>query len=75
MTYLGLACGPSLGGWLTDTFGWQSVFFVNVPVGFVAMAACLRFVPSAPTHKRGESFDLRGAARVYGSGYARCCWR
>lgn len=29
--YFGLSVGPLLGGWLTDTFGWQSVFFSMVP--------------------------------------------
>lgn len=62
MTYLGLALGPSLGGWLADAFGWQTVFFVNVPVGFVALAACLRFIPADGTDGRHESFDLAGAA-------------
>ncbi len=62
MTYLGLALGPSLGGWLTDTLGWQSVFFVNVPVGGLALAACLWFIPTAAEPRQAESFDLRGAA-------------
>ncbi len=30
--------GPLLGGWLTDTFGWQSIFFVNLPIGLIALA-------------------------------------
>ncbi|MEN6367164.1 MAG: MFS transporter [Thermoguttaceae bacterium] len=61
MTYLGLAFGPSLGGWLTDAFGWQSVFFVNVPVGAVAIAACRRFVPVDARHAMREPFDWAGA--------------
>src|SRR4051812_8587486 len=32
-TYLGLTAGPSLGGWLAQSFGWRSVFYINVPVG------------------------------------------
>jgi EmrB/QacA subfamily drug resistance transporter len=61
MTYLGLACGPSLGGWLSDAFGWQSVFFLNLPVGGIAVVACLFFIPKTPASSRGESFDLLGA--------------
>ena len=38
MTYLGLAFGPALGGWLAHTFGWRSAFYVNVPVGAAALA-------------------------------------
>ena len=32
-TILGPIAGPALGGWLTDRFGWRSVFYINVPVG------------------------------------------
>ncbi|MEN6405279.1 MAG: MFS transporter [Thermoguttaceae bacterium] len=61
MTYLGLAFGPSLGGWLTDAFGWQSVFFVNVPVGAVAIAACWRILPVDARRSMREPFDWPGS--------------
>ena len=35
---LALALGPTLGGYLVEHVGWQSVFFINVPVGIVAFA-------------------------------------
>ena len=31
------ALGPPLGGWLVDTSGWRSIFFINLPVGIVAL--------------------------------------
>jgi EmrB/QacA subfamily drug resistance transporter len=34
---IGMACGPVLGGPLIDLFGWRAVFFVNVPIGLVAI--------------------------------------
>src|SRR6202522_4198899 len=46
MTLLGLAAllapvvGPTLGGWITDNYSWRWVFYINVPVGLVAFAAC-----------------------------------
>ena len=32
--------GPTLGGWITDTYNWRWVFLINVPVGLVALGAC-----------------------------------
>jgi MFS transporter, DHA2 family, multidrug resistance protein len=46
MTLFGFAAllapivGPTLGGWITDSYSWRWVFLINVPVGLVAFAAC-----------------------------------
>src|ERR1700754_105430 len=46
MTLFGLAAllapvvGPTLGGWITDSYSWRWVFYINVPVGLAALAAC-----------------------------------
>jgi MFS transporter, DHA2 family, multidrug resistance protein len=46
MTLFGLAAllapvvGPTLGGWITDSYSWRWVFYINVPVGILAFAAC-----------------------------------
>jgi MFS family permease len=46
---LGLISGPGLGGMIVDVLGWPWIFFVNVPVSVVVMAAALRMLPpSAP---------------------------
>jgi MFS transporter, DHA2 family, multidrug resistance protein len=37
-TLLGPVCGPILGGWLIDSFGWQWIFLINVPIGVTAVA-------------------------------------
>jgi EmrB/QacA subfamily drug resistance transporter len=62
MTYLGLTVGPSLGGWLTGVFGWRSVFYINLPVGALALALSLLFIPADRTTNHRERFDLAGAA-------------
>jgi EmrB/QacA subfamily drug resistance transporter len=63
MTYLGLAFGPALGGWLADAFSWRAVFYINVPIGAVALAAGMRFIPAVPRRQdAAEPFDYPGAA-------------
>jgi EmrB/QacA subfamily drug resistance transporter len=62
MTYLGLTVGPSLGGWLTVQFGWRSVFYINVPVGALALLLSVRFIPRDPAAEHAERFDMAGAA-------------
>ncbi|SIR81983.1 MFS transporter [Williamsia sterculiae] len=52
--------GPLLGGILTDQFGWEWIFFVNIPVGVVGLFLAWWLVPAVPT--RNHSFDLVGVA-------------
>ncbi len=61
MTYLGLTVGPSLGGWLTSEYGWRAVFYINLPVGLLALLLSLYFIPLDPGAERAERFDLAGA--------------
>ena len=32
--------GPTLGGWLTDTYSWRYAFYINIPVGALAVFLC-----------------------------------
>ncbi len=50
--------GPIAGGLLVDGFGWEWIFFVNVPVGIVAFVLAWRLVPRLETH--AHSFDWLG---------------
>jgi EmrB/QacA subfamily drug resistance transporter len=51
---LSMAMGPVLGGALVDSFSWRAVFFVNVPIGLVAIVLTAAFVPEsrAPRPRR-----------------------
>jgi DHA2 family multidrug resistance protein len=42
--------GPTLGGWLTDNFGWQYLFYLNIIPGCIAIATQLYSLPTEPMH-------------------------
>ncbi|MGR4879131.1 MFS transporter [Streptomyces sp. LARHCF249] len=44
---ISMAAGPLIGGLLVDSVGWRSIFWVNLPVGLVALALTLRHVPES----------------------------
>lgn len=56
---LGIALGPTMGGWLLDHFSWGSIFMVNLPIVALALIAGRFLIPvsKAPTRPR---FDLPG---------------
>src|SRR5580658_8151490 len=60
----GGAVGLLLGGVLTDVLSWQWIFFVNVPVGAIALAMTMRYVPESRAESEHRTFDLAGAASV-----------
>src|SRR5262249_19308305 len=59
--YLGIATGPPLGGFLASLIHWRAVFYINVPVGALALYLSLRFIPEDAPSGRREQFDLVGA--------------
>jgi len=61
LTYLGLTVGPSLGGWLAHAFGWRVIFYINVPVGALALALGWIFIPEETSAETGKRFDIPGA--------------
>ncbi|MEU8498277.1 MFS transporter [Streptomyces lavendulae] len=44
---ISMAAGPLIGGLLVDSVGWRSIFWVNLPVGLVALALTLRYLPES----------------------------
>src|SRR5919206_2955838 len=62
----GSAFGLVLGGWLTQSFSWRWIFFVNVPVGIFAFIAALRVVPESKDEHAHKGYDIAGAVTVTG---------
>jgi EmrB/QacA subfamily drug resistance transporter len=60
--YLGLSLGPVLGGFLTQSFGWRSIFLVNVLLGLIVLALVLWKLKGEWAAATGEKFDLIGSA-------------
>src|SRR6266852_8576083 len=46
--------GPVLGGWITDSYSWRWLFYINIPVGAAAVLMALAFIHDPPYIKRGE---------------------
>jgi EmrB/QacA subfamily drug resistance transporter len=53
--------GPTLGGLIVDNASWRWIFFVNLPIGLIAVVAAVRILPAAAAG-RTEGLDLRGLA-------------
>jgi EmrB/QacA subfamily drug resistance transporter len=59
--------GPTLGGWLTDSISWRAVFYVNLPVGLIAIAAIWRYFPYwRPSHDIQRRIDWAGVFSLIG---------
>jgi EmrB/QacA subfamily drug resistance transporter len=56
---LGGIAGPSIAGFLVDQWGWNSVFFLNIPVGLLSLLLLWRLLP-ADTDFRQAKFDFLG---------------
>ena len=63
---LGIAAGPVLGGLLTQYISWHWIFFVNIPVGIVAIFIGLRVIPAdRPATRPKCRFDIPGAVLIF----------
>ncbi len=59
--------GPTLGGWLTDNWSWRACFWVNLPVGAVAVAAIYFEFPHMPPRGTTRKLDWTGFATLIGT--------
>src|SRR5579872_2493125 len=51
--------GPTLGGWITDNYTWRWIFFINLPVGILALFLVSRLVEDPPWIKRAVGAGIR----------------
>jgi len=61
---ISIALGPLIGGALTETIGWRSIFWINLPVGIVALALAYKFIPESKA-PRARRFDPIGQSLVF----------
>jgi len=63
--YLGLSCGPVIGGLLTQYLGWRSIFAFLVPFGIISLILINRKIKTEWADAAGEKFDWSGSV-IYG---------
>jgi EmrB/QacA subfamily drug resistance transporter len=54
--------GPGLGGFITDTFSWNWIFYINIPIGLVSLFILWRLLPAIRRPEAGQNIDYLGAA-------------
>jgi len=59
---LSFLLGPALGGLITDNFGWQWIFYVNIPLGSVVLVIIWRTLPSVRDRSADRHIDYLGAS-------------
>ena len=62
---LGTAIGPTIGGFLTQYFSWHAIFFINIPIGILAVILGAKVIPSGRTDANLAGFDRAGAVLVF----------
>ena len=64
---LSSAAGPLIGGWLTTNWSWRWIFYINLPLGIVALALIAATLPGV-TRRVEHRIDVAGAAPQVGIG-------
>jgi EmrB/QacA subfamily drug resistance transporter len=54
--------GPGLGGFITDTWSWHWIFFINIPIGLISLFILWRLLPAIKRPEAGRNIDYLGAA-------------
>src|SRR5437762_4585651 len=57
---VGPTLGPTVGGWITDMYGWPWIFYINIPFGMLALALTLTFITDSLHQTRAQKVDWLG---------------
>jgi MFS transporter, DHA2 family, multidrug resistance protein len=57
---VGPTVGPTLGGWITDSYSWRWIFYVNLPIGVIAVLMALAFLPDPHETRKITKIDWWG---------------
>jgi len=57
---VGPTLGPTVGGWITDMYGWPWIFYINIPFGMLALALTMSFIQDSRHQTRAERIDFVG---------------
>jgi DHA2 family multidrug resistance protein len=57
---VGPTVGPTLGGWITDSYSWRWIFYVNLPIGVLAVLMALAFLPESKEERKVTAVDWAG---------------
>jgi EmrB/QacA subfamily drug resistance transporter len=56
--------GPTAGGYITDTWGWQWIFYINLPLGVIALILLFRYLPTDMSERSGAGLGWAGVRRI-----------
>src|SRR6188508_2839270 len=57
---IAFVAGPLIGGWITENISWHWIFYVNIPIGIVALVVIQRLLPTVKARHATRNFDILG---------------
>ncbi len=64
---IGSLTGPVLGGFLIQSFGWRSIFSINIPIGIIGLLATIYYLNGDNDSIINQKFDFKGAGALFTS--------
>lgn len=64
-TALGGIIGRGLSGYLIESFGWNSIFLINIPIGIIAVLIGMKYIPKLQIFRKDAKYDLYGSIFIF----------